>query len=141
MKPRGEMGLATALLVGGGLVALGMALERRREEPPVYPPPPMASMAEIMLALRSPSYSPPAEVTPNPRYPLPLAVGRAERLERERLVRVFVYRIQRGELVLASPEIPPDLSPLIADRLEGFRPPLPCGNAEGAMPIDWLDVR
>jgi hypothetical protein len=126
--------LLGAALVGGGLALLGVALGGAfRDERPPAPPTPACDAMSAMAMMH---------VAPAPRSRMRTAFAymppeRNGREERARQVRVLVYRVQIGELTMASPEIPAALSADVADVLEGNGRPLPAAAAEGALPLDW----
>lgn len=128
--------LLGAALVGGGLALLGAAIGGafRAEPAPAPPPaaPPSYGLAQMFAPVPTPSrFRTRFECAP------PFDVRSDARAERDRQVRVYAYRIRIGEITLASPDVPADLSADIADLLEGRCAPPPCAAAEGALPLDW----
>lgn len=126
--------LVGGLLVGGG-VLLGAALAGAFAD---APRPPVDLLGSFTPRLPPPAVTtaapaPRAAYRPPSRDPVYLA-------DRARRIRVLLYRIRRGEISLASPEVDIDVSAELADALESDCTCIACfpsAAAEGALPLDW----
>jgi hypothetical protein len=128
------LGLGAGLL-GGGVALLGAALLGAFKQP--EQPLPMIPAAGYTSIFRVVTPAPPERSCFRFEQHPPDRDYTAELADRARRVRVLVYRIDRGELTLASPEVDADISTDVADQLEGHRPTPPSAAAEGALPLDW----
>lgn len=112
-------------LVGGGIALLGARLMAAASSPEPAPP--------SIFAI----WTPPAPPPPAPRFRLERdypAPTQDQALERARRARVAAYRVRLGELAMGR--VDDDIQDEVAALLEGIRP-LPCGAADGAIPLDW----